>query len=62
MGDHVVVLVQGIGRLMEPPDVVGTVNIPRTFFTGGCADGRWAHEHLRECVLQLPEIQEFIGG
>ncbi len=62
VGDDVVVLVQGIDRLLEPPDVVGTVDIPRTFYTGGCADGRWAHEHLRGYVLQFPEIQDFIGG
>lgn len=62
VGDDVVVLVQEIDRLLEPPDVVGTVDIPRTFYTGGCADGRWAHEHLRGYVLQFPEIQDFIGG
>jgi hypothetical protein len=57
-----VVLVNGIDRLHDLPDVAGTMFIPARFHTGGCLDGEDWVDALRDHVLSVPEIREFIGN
>lgn len=63
VGDANVVLFHGMDRARTeaPPEVVGTLRIPPTFFTGACVDGTPWTRPLLDRLLQLPEIRSFVG-
>jgi hypothetical protein len=61
LGQDNVVLVHGIDRLHDLPDVVGTLSIPARFYTGGCLDGEDWVDALRNHILSVRQISEYVG-
>jgi hypothetical protein len=56
-----VVLVRGVDRLMQPPDIVAVLSVPSMFHTAACRD-RAHEEALREHVLASKQVREFLAG
>ncbi|MEJ2187267.1 MAG: hypothetical protein P8Z36_15250 [Gemmatimonadota bacterium] len=60
LSDDNVVLLDGIDRLQEPPDIVGTVRIPTKLYTGGCRGSMEWREILQAAIMNNERIRAFI--
>lgn len=62
MGENNVVLLTGVDRLNEPPDVSGLLRVPSQFHTGGCTDGSRFQDHLRRHLMEIEDVRSFVEG